>query len=503
MGVPTEKNETILVVDQGTEIFWFSSRILGQDEKLQKLIYLKHINNIALGEEFILKELPKIVILNGDDPNYSPVTFIGKMRNHVFARNTLFVVITSNTNYEFRRSLLIAGAAQVFYKNSKEPPSSIHFKELILWLLHLEDAEKSFTPSKFEESVKIQSIGDFTTYGRIGWISSDKVYIEINLVLKEGQRIDFGNSHLSEELNIKNIELVVLKKDPTGRYYQYAHGYLCKIDWNGNDSTADKNRLHTWIKQHAELSKEKPVKVVYFDSDGENRNEIKNLIKFDRRYCARGYGDLKNFPQRLEYQRPNLILINTDLFSADKVIFVEIKKFIKNHLSYCITYGHKTNESLQTFQKEFPEAMHIKEALTEKVFGPMTEKLEAKILSTRSEDDKKSKKIYFSKNSPMSRISLKTKCSIVQLSPNGLIVTLPFVMASFCSFNLVSPLFNLLTIHSSQYLRNQSTNPVCIGEEQYAHHCLFFGQIQSESKIIDLAIKKISSSNFEDWKLSL
>ena len=116
----------ITVIDQGPELYWFVSNALLQDE-----IPLKHLQGIEAGEKNILQELPEIVILNGDDKSLLPEQFINKMRNHVFARNTLFIVFTADMSAEFKKDLLVAGAGQILYRCRGFSPSPKFFASLV------------------------------------------------------------------------------------------------------------------------------------------------------------------------------------------------------------------------------------------------------------------------------------------------------------------------------------------------------------------------------------
>ena len=91
---------SLIVIDISPELYWFVSSALLTEE-----IPLKHFQTAAAGEQYILQELPEIVILNGDDKTIEPDKFINRMRNHVFARNTLFIVVTSDMSLSFKKAL--------------------------------------------------------------------------------------------------------------------------------------------------------------------------------------------------------------------------------------------------------------------------------------------------------------------------------------------------------------------------------------------------------------
>ena len=124
----------ITVIDQGPELYWFVSGALREIQEAGSL-HLKHIQSVLVAEEHILQELPSIVIINGDDKSLLPEQLIARIRNHVFARNTLFIVFTADTSVEFKKSLLIAGAGQILYRGRGFSPSPKFFANLIKWFL--------------------------------------------------------------------------------------------------------------------------------------------------------------------------------------------------------------------------------------------------------------------------------------------------------------------------------------------------------------------------------
>ncbi|MGZ3806656.1 MAG: hypothetical protein ACXVCE_01120, partial [Bacteriovorax sp.] len=264
----------ITVIDQGPELFWFVSNALLHGE-----FPLKHIPNIESAELSILQELPEIVIINGDDKSLHPEQFINRMRNHVFARNTLFVVLTADTSIEFKKSLLIAGAGQIFYRGRGFGPSPKFFASLIKWFLNSKNPDAQIFDYK---PVPFPTDAEFTSYGRIGWISSTHCMIESNIDPSPGQCIEFKNP-LFEELDIKNLKLECVEKNQVGRYYQYANSLLCKIQ--SKEPIKDSKKLSAWIANNQDISKHKPIKVVYFESNAAYRDEIKKMVKSDRRYC--------------------------------------------------------------------------------------------------------------------------------------------------------------------------------------------------------------------------
>ena len=476
---------SIAVIDQGAELYWFASSSLLQDE-----ISLKHLNSIQSGETYILKELPKIVILNGDDRSIQAEKFIAKIRNHVFARNTLFIVFTADTSAEYKKSLIVSGAGQILYYGKGHNPSPKFFRNLIKWFLNLKNPDPQIIEYK---PVPFEIEGEFSTYGRIGWISSSQCFIEINLDLAPGQSIELRNT-LMDELQIKDCKLVVLEKNKVGRYYQYANGYLCKIE--SKHAEKDQKNIQSWITSNQGLSKYKPIKVLYYDKNAENRESIKSMIKLDQRYCARGFADLNNFLEELEYQQPHLILIDRQLIEANKAKFEPVKKFIQTHFCYCVTYDNESQTKLENFKKNFDFAMHVPNKINSELLESMVKTLEAK-MQAKKEDDSKSR-VYFNKYSAYSRISLHSPCNVTELAISGIGVTLPYNMASYCAFEITSNGFTQLALNRVQYFRCFINKKLASGPAY--HQCVFMGQTIKDNELIKVATEKIQEIGYEKWK---
>ena len=480
---------TIAVIDQGAELYWFISNALSQDE-----MSLKHIQTKEAAEVFISQELPKIVILNGDDNAINPEIFIGKVRNHVFARNTLFIVVTSDTEPEFKKSLIVAGAGQIFYRGKGHNPSPRFFRNTIKWFLNLKSPDSQLFEYK---PVAFTGHGEFTTYGRIGWISSNECYLEVNLDLVVGQTLNLKNQ-LFEELEMRDVKVTVLEKNKSGRYYQYANGYKCKIE--SKKPTIDSKKLTAWIASNHDITKHKPIKLVYFEQDSKKREEIKSMLKFDKRYCARGYASIENLIEDLEYQLPHLVLIDRRLIKENKSKFDPIKKFIQTHFCYCVTYDNSPeNYSLEDFKKDYPFAMHVPKDVDEKLLESMVNKLEVKLMSSHAEpnQEEEDKKIFFGKHSPYSRMSLHADCQITELAISGIGIELPFLMSNYCAFEVNSLLFTHIGLHRLQFFRNFLGKK--IGQKNY-HQCVSFGQMLSENEIIKKAIELIQIEESEKNK---
>lgn len=475
---------SIAVIDQGAELFWFVSNALLQDE-----LALKHLNSIQAGESFILQDLPKIVVINGDDTSIQPVKFIGKIRNHVFARSTLFIVVTTDTSPEFKKELIIAGASQILYRGKGYNPSPKFFRNLVKWFLNVNTPDPQVIEYK---PVSFEIEGEFSTFGRIGWMSSAHCFIEVNLDLSVGQTVEMKNP-LFDELDIKDAKLIVEEKNQVGRYYQYSNGYLCKIETKNTDR--DRKKLQAWIESNQDISKHKPVKVLYFESDFDKREQIKGMIKSDQRYCARGFANLDTFAEQLDYQLPHLILIDRNLLNEARTKFEPIKKFMQSHFCYCVTYDNVGTTDIEEFKKTFDFAMHMPNILESTLLDSMVEKLEAKLLLTQK--GKNPEKVYFNKYSPYSRMSLHSHCKVTELAISGLGLVLPFAMSTYCAFEIISQGFTHMSMNRMQYFRNFISKKATGG---IYHQAIFIGQTVSENELIKITVDEIKATSFDQWK---
>ncbi len=475
----------IAVIDQGPELFWFVSNALIQDE-----IHLKHLQTIQAGEHNILQELPEIVILNGDNKTLLPEKFINKMRNHVFARNTHFIVVTADTSVEFKKNLLIAGAGQIVYRGKGYGPSPKYFSSLIKWFLN----SKNPDPQIFDyKPVPFPADAEFTSFGRIGWISSTHCMIEANLDLNPGQSIEITNT-LFEELEIKNAKLVCVEKNTVGRYYQYANSILCKI--TSKDIHKDSKTLENWILNNQNLSKHKPIKVVYFENDPDYREEIKQMIKVGSAFCARGYPDIKDFQEVLDYQLPHLILINRSLIQQDKAKFEALRSFVKTHFCFCVTYSESEVFNSEEFKKLYEFAMHVPKHIDLPLLESMVLKLENKLPENLKTD---SKKFYFNKHSVNSRLSLHANCKITELALNGTGVLLPFEINNFCACEISSNVFPIMELGRAQYFRSFNSKKSPDNSNGYFHRLVFMGQNVKDKELVKNGTESIALVGYERW----
>lgn len=475
----------IAVIDQGAELYWFISNALRQDEYA-----LKHLKTIQAAEQHILQELPAIVILNGDDGPISCEKFITHIRNHVFARNTLFIVFTTDTSASYKKSLIIAGVGQIFYRGKGHNPSPKFFRNLIKWFLNLKNPDKDLIEFK---PIAYPAEGEFSTFGRVGWIDSQYVYIEINLDLNPGQILEIQNP-LFSEMDIKDVKITVVEKNPTGRYYQYSNGYLCKLE--SKKTELDQKKIQAFIESNKDISKYKPVKVVYYESKADYREELKSVIKLERKYCARGFANLENFLEELDYQKPHLVLIDRSMIEKSRNKFEVIKDYIKNNLCVCVTYDNSGSTDIEEFKKNFEFAMHVPGKIDASLLESMVERLEGKILSLGKNTGRD--RIYFNKYSPYSRMSLHAQCSLTQVAITGIGVVLPFAMTSYCSFEITAQGLAHMGLSRMQYFRSFINKALPNGNVY--HQCVFMGQTITDNELLKTSIEKINELGLEKWK---
>ena len=472
----------ITVIDQGPELFWFVSNALLQEE-----IPLKHIQGAIAGEKSILQDLPEIVILNGDDKSLLPEKFINRMRNHVFARNTLFIVVTADTSIEYKKKLLIAGAGQVLYKGRGFSPSPKFFASLVKWFLN----NKSPDPQIFDyKPVPFPNEAEFITFGRIGWISSTHCMIEANIELGQGQSVEVTNP-LFEELDIKNVKLECIEKNKVGRYYQYSNSLLCKI--HSKDPEKDSKKISAWIENNQDITKHKPIKALYFEADPDYRDSIKQMIKSGKRYCARGYAKIDDLKEIFNYQMPQLILINRAIIQKDKAKFEVLKNLLKEHFCYCVTYSTSDIFDIEEFKKNYPYAMHFPSLIDLSLLESMIEKLEQKLPDNLKSDPKK---IYLNKHSAYSRFLIHSPCKIIEIASNGAGVELPFGVTNFCACEISSNAFVTAEMGRAQFFRSFSSK---VKSNGIYHRLIFMGQNVRDNELVREAIEKITAVGFDRW----
>lgn len=475
----------IIVIDKGPDLFWYVSGALREDE-----IGLKHVTNLADGESVIVQAMPSIVIMSGDEGYAALTKFISQMRNHVFARNTNFIVFTSSMDVADRRAYLQAGVGYVFYRTQSQNASPKYFRNVVRWLMSSKAPDQNifdYKPSQFKAE------SELTTYGRIGWISPTHMLIETNLSLDPGDTIDF-NCPLFDELGFKNPRLQCTEKNRVGRYYQYSNSLLCKISTKSFDK--DQKRLASYIEQNKKTSKGKSLKTVFFEPNFENRKIIKEMVKGDARYCARGYHTLDDFLEVLRYQMPQLVLINRSLIAHDPGKFDPMKKFGQNNFCYCVTYSDDPIFDIEEFKKNHPYAMHAKGLITSEVLDGMISKLQTKISTTAANDDDR---LYLSKNSMNSKINLTSPCLVSEIGQDSFGIYLPYIMSNFCAFEVSAHPFTIGRFGRVQFFRTFFSKIPEDRSKGIYHRAMVMGQIFKDQEAVKDTINQLSITPYERW----
>ena len=492
---------SILVIDQAPELFWYIRGALRVDE-----MPLKHLTTVQEAEETILKELPQIVILNADAGVSYVAGLINKIRNHVFARNTIFIVFTTLTDLADRRAFLIAGAGYVVHHqgsasgagyvvNRKGPeyPPIKFFQNIIKWLL----THKNPDPLIFDHKpVTFKSDAEWTGYGRIGWISSSQILVESNLALNPGETIEI-QSAIFNDLNLKNVQIQCLEKNTIGRYYQYTNTLLCKIVF-GKNAEKDKATLNSWIKANQTISKNKSIKTLFFETDQKYRESIRQMIKLDKQYCARGYSSIEDFGEVLEYQLPELILINRSLIQKDKAKFEVIRSFLKKHFCYCVTYDTQGLFDPEEFKKNYEFALHTKAAVDLPLLEGMIAKLGEKKAALHAQEEK-DPKVFCSKTSVYSRMTLHAKCQLYELGDTSVGILFPYTMSNYCGFEAVSSTFKVAELGSTQFFRVLFTKNLVDRSKGVYHRCLLLGNTSHDYDNIKKHEDLIAKVGFDRW----
>ena len=460
---------SIAVIDMSPELFWYVSGTLASLE-----LPLKHYPDSKQAYQIIAQEMPKIVILNGDDASINVAEFIGKMRNHIFARHTYFIVFTSNTSLDHRRSLVISGAAQVFFRELGKNPDPKKFLNVINWLLDIDKIEAYQIDNKM---IPFSGDAELHSWGRLGWITATQCMIETNVDLNPGESIAIS-SPLFDDLEIKEPRFICLEKNQVGRYYQYANSLLGKIETK--HTALDLAKIKNWIKNNGSISKSKPVKLVFFEPEGTHRDNIAKVIKMDQRYCVRGYADIDNFDKILNYQLPNLVLINRNLIQKSKTQFEAIKKFMKTHFCFCITYAHDESLNIADFKKNYEFAMHLPTMIDVPLLESMISKLEDKMPKENSNEHK----VIFNKHSVYSRASFHTPIKITDLFQEGLIVRLPYNLNNYCSMEIISSDLLKVKLPHHLFFRSVEAKRTNKTKDGTFHRLIFVGMTLREEDLI-------------------
>lgn len=475
----------ILVIDQSPDLFWFVSAALREDE-----IPHKHMPSMAASEQVILQDMPEIVIMSGDDGAERVTTFITKMRNHVFARSTVFIVFTSSADPVEKRNFLIAGAGYVLFRNTGQMPNPKFFRGLVKWFMAMKAPEQQLFEYK---PVPFKAEAELSTYGRIGWISASHIMLESNLSLEPGESIDM-NCPLFEELGIETPKVLCIEKNKVGRYYQYANSLLCK--WGSKNFERDQKTVTNWIKDNHKISRNKSTKIIFFEPEFQERKTIRDMIKADARFCARGYHVLDDLSDVLSFQQPQLVLVNRMLIQKDKAKFDPLKKYLASNFCYCVTYSSDDLLDIEEFKKQYEFAMHIKGSIGIELLNGMVAKLQAKMPQSAEPEDKK---IFFNKTSVNSRIILTTPCQLTELTEIACGVTLPYTLSNFCGAEISCHPFAIAKIPRTQFFRVFFSKKSPDAGKAIYHRMMLVGPTFKDIDSIIENMNLIKTFGYERW----
>lgn len=464
------------------ELYWYVSNALSSLN-----LPLTHYTNSSHAEKVVYNELPDIVILNGDDGQLNTAQFIGKMRNHVFARNVHCIVFTSDTSFEYKKALIIQGASFVFYKHHATQTDPKDFKRCVEWLLNYKTTDQHPFDTK---ALKTHFTGELTSWGRIGFINELHLLIESNIELNPGESIAI-TSPLLNDLAIKDARFVCIEKNNIGRYYQYNHSLLGRIE--SRHTEQDRKKIKAWIADNTEISRGKPVKIIYFESDANYRDQITTMLKMDKKYCARGFKNIKNFAKILEHQLPHLILINRKLINQNKTEFDAIKKFVKTNFCFCITYDLDNTIDILEYKKNYPQFMHVDRPLDEKILESMILKLSEKMPKTMEDNDK----LIFNKHSPYSRIAFHSEILINEVCEDYIGLRIPYLLNPYCSMEISSNLFVKLKLNHLGIFRAIECKKGNKTNEGILHRSIFIGMSPKDNEIIRESLKELEKGELK------
>lgn len=471
----------IVIIDHGPELFWYVSNAM-----VNEPVHLKHIKTKQAALDHIFKELPEIVIVNGDDTDFDVTELISKIRNHAFLRNIQFIVSTGNSSLDFRRNLMMSGAGYILFRNKNGYTTPVqYFKNILRWFLNARASDANSFQDKGIE-VKVEANG--VTFGRLNTIYYDGTcLIENNLDLNPGDRFEVDTA-IFEELGLKDVNFRVLKKDHVGRYYQYAHSYLCQIEFA--DPTKHLSSFQLWLDHNYKISKNKNIKVVYFETLPHYREELRQTMKSDTKYCSRGYKNLNDITYVLEYQRPDFILVNRTLMESDIQNFSKIKDYLKKNNCYLVTYCENqiSKEDLDKIKSEHPYGLHSNGLVELTTLNTMVEK----VIAGKPVEQKN---IVLGKHSPYSRINIQLKAEILELGEFSISFRSNLKSDRFLALSLNSFFFNKIQLGKNQLFRvydiKAGSAPI--------HRAIFICQNNTERELVKEAIKKIKELGFEKF----
>ena len=473
---------SIIIVDQGPELFWFIRGLLQNEE-----VPIRHIKTTLVAKLNILQESPKIVFINADDNSLNCEQFLNEMRDCLFFSDTKFIVVTAESTIKTTSNLLMAGASQILYRTRTDGLSPEYCEKLIKWFLTYTDPTSKIFDEKM---VHFASEAEVTSHSRMNWISPTHCLIESDLDMDVGYIIS-AKSLLFEELEVKNVNLECIEKNKIGRHYNYSFTYLCKIE--SKESVTDQKKLKNWIEHNSNLSKFKSVKILFFENDLNLQEELQKIITIEDRYVSRGYNNLDNFKEVLDNELPHLIFIKRELIIKDRDKFESIRSFVRNNFCYCITYSDSNLADIEEFKKTYEFSMHIPKVIDALFLESMVLMLEKK-LPTHLIQDKA--KFYINKKSIYSRFSLNSSCKISEISNTCASVELPFQINNFGMCEISAHSFFMADMNRTQYFRVFNFKTF---NEIKKYKVIFLGQTLKDKKSLIENLLALENVGYDKW----
>lgn len=461
----------IALVSRGRDLFWYVSNC-----RLPEETVIKQYESLDGVFKYVNEVIPDIILIEGFD-QVKTIDFIKKIKNHVFARNAIFIISTHDRSVNTRRSYIVAGAALLLYRNTNKFPPPQEFGKMIRWACDFKNFDTKFFDTK---SAIFNSKAIFSTHGRMGWLSKKHCLIECDLELSVGEKIRL--SHLTfEDLGLKLVKIQVLEKNSIGRYYHYANSYLCEIITDEYPQLP--KVINNWVKNNQKSDWNKPVKILYYESDIAYRDEIRLMLKENALCCPRGYSNMDDVLDNLNYQLPQLVLINRSFITQSSEKFNSIKRFQKSSSTIVITYSltESPTQEIDSLKKNYPFALHSNGKITLPLLEAMIKKIQEKLKANDKPDY--NPRIVFRKTSMYSNIKLVSEALIAEISEVGMTVKLPHTMSLYCAGEISSKDFATIKINPVQFVR--AITPARKDEKGHStHKTLFIAQDEKEYQLL-------------------
>ena len=307
-----------------------------------------------------------------------------------------------------------------------------------------------------------------------------------------GQKVQIS-SPLFEELNISQPTFNCQKKNHIGKYYQYQHIY--EGAFSSKHTEDDQKKIRQFIQNNGSISKNKNIKIVFFEPTADYRSEIVKTFKADSSYCLRGYKNLQSMSKILDYHRPDLLLVNRTLVQ-DKVQMDAIKKYQQQNKVSLITYALPVTSNVENFneiemaltqelKKNYPFAMHINQKLTFEVIEKMISMLSHK----KESGDHQLLSLAFNKHSVYSRLAFHFEAKMTHIYDDGVEILSEIPMGPFCALDFSSLHFSHAQLKRIQLFRTIRSKKV--NAQLFSHRTIFIGHSQSDQKKVQNIIEDL------------